>query len=43
VKAKSLQVYVEQFEPEQAVRFSMMNYQEKEWMVNVPLYGVDIV
>jgi len=35
-KAKSLNVYVEQFEPEQAVRFPMVDYREQEWLVNVP-------
>jgi len=35
-KAKSLNVYVEQFEPEQAVRFSMADYQEQDWLANVP-------
>ncbi|MGF6148916.1 Uncharacterised protein [Kingella potus] len=39
LKAKSLKVYVEQFEPEQAVRFSMADYREQDWLMNVPLYG----
>ncbi len=39
LKAKSLKVYVEQFQPEQAVRFSMADYREQDWLVNVPLYG----
>lgn len=39
LKAKSLKVYVEQFQPEQAFRFSMADYREQDWMVNVPLYG----
>ncbi|QEY25909.1 ATP-binding protein [Neisseria zalophi] len=41
LKAKSLKVYVEQFQPEKAVRFSMADYREQDWLVNVPLYGVD--
>ena len=40
LKAKSLKVYVEQFQPEHAFRFSMANYREQDWLVNVPLYGV---
>ncbi|MDP0075803.1 ATP-binding protein [Glaesserella parasuis] len=40
LKAKSLKVYVEQFQPEHAFRFSMADYREQDWMVNVPLYGV---
>lgn len=41
LKAKSLKVYVEQFQPEQAVRFSMADYREQDWLVNVPLYGMN--
>ena len=41
LKAKSLKVYAEQFKPEQAIRFSMADYGEQEWMTNVPLYSVD--
>lgn len=43
LKAKSLKVYVEQFQPEQAVRFSMADYREQDWLVNVPLYGVSVL
>lgn len=39
LKAKSLKVYVEQFQPECAFRFSMADYREQDWMVNVPLYA----
>ncbi|SPX41386.1 putative ATPase (AAA+ superfamily) [Haemophilus influenzae] len=42
LKAKSLKVYVEQFQPEQAIRFSMADYREQDWLVNVPLYGVSL-
>ncbi len=42
LKAKSLKVYVEQFQPERAFRFSMADYREQDWLVNVPLYGVSI-
>lgn len=40
LKAKSLKVYVEQFQPKHAFRFSMADYREQDWLVNVPLYGV---
>lgn len=43
LKAKSLKVYVEQFQPEYALRFSMADYREQDWLVNVPLYGVSIL
>lgn len=41
LKAKSLKVYVEQFQPEQAIRFSMADFREQDWLVNVPLYGLN--
>ncbi|MDY3332130.1 MAG: ATP-binding protein [Pelistega sp.] len=41
LKAKSLKVYVEQFQPEQAIRLSMADYREQDWLVNIPLYGVN--
>ena len=42
LKAKSLKVYVEQFQPKQAIRFSMADYREQDWLVNVPLYRIDL-
>ncbi|MDP0368955.1 ATP-binding protein [Glaesserella parasuis] len=42
LKAKSLKVYVEQFQPEYAFRFSMVDYREQDWMVNVPLYSIEL-
>ena len=43
LKAKSLKVYVEQFQPEQAIRFSMADYREQDWLVNVPLYNIEFI
>jgi len=43
LKAKSLKVYIEQFQPEQAIRFSMADYREQDWMVNVPLYNIESI
>jgi len=38
LRAKSLRVYCEKYSPEKAIRTSMSDYREQEWMVNVPLY-----
>jgi len=38
LRAKSLHAFVGKYEPEIAVRSSMSNYREQDWMVNVPLY-----
>ena len=41
LKAKSLRVYCDKFKPQTAIRTSMSNYREQDWMVNVPLYVLD--
>ena len=40
LRAQSLKYYCEKYTPEYAVRTSMSDYREQEWMVNVPLYAV---
>ena len=41
LKAKSLRVYCNKFKPQLAIRTSMSNYREQDWMINVPLYVLD--
>lgn len=41
LRARSLRAFCEKYKPEIAVRSSMSNYREQEWMVNVPLYILD--
>ena len=41
LRAKSLKMYCEKYQPELAIRTSMSRYREQEWMVNVPLYILD--
>lgn len=40
LKSKSLRVYVDKFNPDYAVRTSMANAREQEWMVNIPLWAI---
>ena len=40
LKAKSLKVYCDKFHPELAIRTSMSDYREQEWMINMPLWLV---
>lgn len=40
LQAKSLKAYCEKFKPDMAIRTSMSNYREQEWMTNVPLYAL---
>lgn len=41
LRAQGLKFYCEKFKPEYAVRTSMSEYREQEWMVNVPLYAIE--
>lgn len=41
LRAKSLKTYQEKFSPEIAVRTSMTDYKEEEWLINLPLYAID--
>lgn len=40
LKAKSLKYYYDKFDPAYALRISMLPYKEQDWLVNVPLWGV---
>ncbi len=41
LRAKSLRTYREKFKPEVSVRTSMADYKKEEWLVNLPLYGIE--
>jgi predicted AAA+ superfamily ATPase len=40
LKAKSLKVYTEKYNPKKAVRASMNFYRNESWLENIPLYAV---
>jgi predicted AAA+ superfamily ATPase len=40
LKSKSLRAYINRYPDLKAVRFSMSDYREQEWMKNVPLYAL---
>lgn len=40
LQAKSLKVFCEKYKPQYAVRTSMSDYREQEWMTNLPLYAI---
>lgn len=40
LRAKSLKSYCDKYKPGLAIRTSMSNYREQEWMVNMPLWTV---
>lgn len=41
LRAKSLKAFCDKYKPRYAVRTSMSDYREQEWMVNIPLYNID--
>jgi len=43
LKAKSLKVFIEKFNPGKAVRLSMSDYREQDWLINLPLYAESIL
>jgi len=43
LKAKSLKTYCEKFNPKTAIRTSMTDYKQEEWLLNLPLWAVDFL
>ncbi len=41
LKAKSLKTYCEKFKPNKAIRTSMSDYRQEEWLLNLPLWSVE--
>ena len=38
LRAKSLKAFCDKYQPDMAVRSSMVNYKKEDWLINVPLY-----
>jgi len=43
IKAKSLKTYCEKFNPKTAIRTSMTEYKKKDWLLNLPLWAVEVI
>ncbi len=43
LKAKSLRLYHEKYHPELAIRTSLSDYREQDWMINLPLYAISTI
>jgi predicted AAA+ superfamily ATPase len=41
LKSKSLKVFVDKFQTQQNLRFSMNNRRVQDWMTNMPLYSAN--
>ena len=37
-KSKSLKIYREKYNPQKCVRFSLLDFIEQDWLINIPLY-----
>lgn len=40
LRAKSFKTYCEKYNPVRAIRTSMSDYREQDWMTNIPLYAI---
>jgi uncharacterized protein len=43
LRAKSLKVYREKYLPEISIRLSMSDYRDEKWLVNLPLYALNVL
>lgn len=43
LKAKSLRTYKDRFSPKLSVRTSMADYKNEGWLINLPLYAIDLI
>lgn len=41
LQAKSLKVFAQKYNIKEAVRTSMSDFREQDWIVNIPLYGIE--
>ena len=41
LRARSLKAFCEKYHPKHAIRTSMTDYREQDWMTNLPLYHID--
>lgn len=43
LRSKSLRTYQEKFSPKVSVRTSMADFKKEDWLVNLPLYAIDLI
>lgn len=41
LKSKSFKFFCSKYSPQNAIRTSLSDYKEEEWMTNIPLYGIN--
>jgi predicted AAA+ superfamily ATPase len=42
LNAKSLKLFCQKYQPQNAIRTSLSDYRQEEWMCNVPLYAIGV-
>ncbi|MGB4594474.1 MAG: ATP-binding protein [Anaerolineaceae bacterium] len=43
LQAKSLKVYKQRFDPQKSIRTSMSDFRDEGWLINIPLYMINLV
>ncbi len=43
LKSNSLRLFCEKNHPEKAIRTSLSKYKKEDWMINIPLYGINVI
>lgn len=43
LQAKSLKTFCTKYNPKYAVRTSMSDYRKEEWLINLPLYAINVI
>jgi predicted AAA+ superfamily ATPase len=43
LKAKSLKMYQEKFQPKLSIHTSMTDYRREDWLLNLPLYAIEVI
>jgi len=43
LQAKSLKSFCQKYKPKYAIRTSMSDYRHEDWLMNIPLYGINVL
>ncbi|MFA6582076.1 MAG: ATP-binding protein [Paludibacter sp.] len=43
LKSKSFKLFCQKYKPEIAIRTSLADYKEEDWMTNIPLWGIETI
>jgi hypothetical protein len=43
LRAKSFKFFCEKYKPVKAIRASLADYKQEEWLINLPLYAINSI